>query len=335
MIGRERRDQSSRASVPDIPLAALISRDNDSIRRNGEAVDPAGRVMPFKSLQGGERVAVKDRNAVPSRCGEEIRTKASGDPLHTVRMDVEFGTKLAAVDFPYPDLSLVITAGKTPVWQERDRLGGHCESSLDLKAGKIQHVNGRPERRRDQATIGRNRDGMDLVSSLLKPVNWHAAVAVPHDQCSVPTARHQQRSIRRKRKRANVARMSTENRPLCTPQMNFGRTKGADPREAGLSLFLLLAPIVEQDAEFRPVMFPKWTRDFRFPVVFLHSVCVIPPATVPKALKQPLRVILTDPIDEMDVAAEGLVQQAQYPAGGPVGRQGLNGLREVSGQIEQ
>ena len=61
---------------------------------------------------------------------------------------------------------------------------------------------------------------------------------------------------------------------------------------------------------------------------------VVPPAGVPQTLKEPLWVVLGVTSNEVQIAAEGFLQQPQSPSTGPILGHDLDGRGEVSGQLE-
>ena len=63
-------------------------------------------------------------------------------------------------------------------------------------------------------------------------------------------------------------------------------------------------------------------------------VAVVPPAEVPEALEEALRVVVGVPGDEVDVAAQGLFQESERTLARAVGWESVHGGREVAGQLE-
>ena len=61
---------------------------------------------------------------------------------------------------------------------------------------------------------------------------------------------------------------------------------------------------------------------------------VVPPAGVPETLKQGLGIVFSVAIDEMDVPAQGLIEENEQLPFGVVRRYGMQGFCEITCEVE-
>ena len=129
--------------------------------------------------------------------------------------------------------------------------------------------------------------------------------------------------------------MPPEASQLGPAERERGRAKRTQPRKIGSSLFLRPSPRFEQAGEPFGLGAVPGRAFARPPARGQVGVggglgAVVPPAAVPEALEQGGRVAG----EEVEVGAQGLLDQSEVAAGGVVGRHGGEGAGEVHRQVE-